>query len=63
MHVGLKLLVGCGMLMAAEAAVLPSSAPALIPAVRCGGGVRFVCRRDGTSFLPCEQGACTASRS
>lgn len=37
MHRGLKLLVGCGMLMAAEAAVMPYGAPALVPAVRAPG--------------------------
>jgi len=34
MHRAFKLLVGCGLLMAGEATVMPSSAPALIPSVR-----------------------------
>jgi len=41
MRRSVQLLVGCGLLMACEAAVMPSAAPALIPAIRC------VCIFDG----------------
>lgn len=37
MHKAVHFLVGCGFLMAAEAAVMRSSAPALVSSVRCAG--------------------------
>ena len=54
MRQAFRLLVGCGLVMAAEATVVPSSAPALIPSMRCAGlaiaaqcGVPTTCSRDG----------------
>lgn len=41
MRRSVRLLVGCGLLMAGEAAVMPSAAPALIPSIWC------VCIFDG----------------